>query len=214
MISVEGGTYNMGSPATESGRYNDECQHSVNVRNFAIGLYEVTQADWVEVMGSNPSNFKTCDECPVEQVSWDDIQEFLKKANQKYGRRFRLPAEAEWEYAARGGKKSNGYVYAGSNTVGDVAWYSGNASSKTHPAGEKKPNELGLYDMSGNVWEWCQDQYGPYSGCPDPKEKDASRRVLRGGAWDGYDGNCRSAERDRYVDTYRNYNFGFRLAQD
>jgi sulfatase modifying factor 1 len=188
--------------------------HEVQVSNFAIGQYEVTQADWLEVMGSNPSNFKDCAECPVEQVSWNDIQNFITKANQKYGRRFRLPTEAEWEFAARGGKKRHQYEYAGSNTIGDVAWYDDNAGSKTHEVGTKAANELGLYDMSGNVWEWCQDNWGPYPGCSDPKETDAARRVLRGGSWYYNDDICRVANRYWVNASGRSSYIGFRLAQD
>jgi formylglycine-generating enzyme required for sulfatase activity len=214
MIPVEGGSYTMGSPESEANRSNDECQHAVTVGNYAIGRYEVTQADWVEVMGSNPSNFKNCDECPVENVSWNDVQDFITKANSKYGRHFRLPTEAEWEYAARGGKKSKGYIYAGSNTIGDVAWYDSNSDSKTHNAGTKSANELGLYDMSGNVREWCQDTWGPYPGCAEPSKEEVSRRVLRGGSCYVYNGYCRVAFRFWSNDSYRSNYFGFRLAQD
>jgi formylglycine-generating enzyme required for sulfatase activity len=214
MIPVAGGTYTMGSPATESNRSDDECQHSVTVDNFAMGQYEVTQADWQEVMGTDPSRFKGCGECPVEQVSWNDIQEFIKAANQKYGRNYRLPTEAEWEYAARGGKKSQGYLYSGGQTLNEVAWCSSNSDSHTHEVGTKKANELGLYDMSGNVWEWCSDEWAPYPGCSEPKEVERSVRVLRGGSWNYYDVYCRVAYRFRSNDSSR-FNFlGFRLAQD
>ena len=208
-VRVAGGTFQMGSPASEVGRYSDECQHTVTVSSFSMGKYEVTQAQWKAIMGSNPSKFKNCDDCPVEQVSWNDVQSFIKKLKDKTGNTYRLPTEAEWEYAARGGTKSRGYTYAGSNTLGSVAWYNDNSGSKTHPVGSKSPNELGLYDMSGNVWEWCQDTWKPYPGCsgdPDPRS-----RVLRGGGWDGNAPGCRAAHRGDDEPSSRASRVGFRL---
>ena len=213
MILVEGSSYTIGSPESEANRGNDECQHTVTVGNYAIGRYEVTQADWVEVMGSNPSRFYHCEECPVENVSWNEVTDFITKANTKYGRHFRLPTEAEWEYAARGGKESKGYIHAGSNTLDEVAWYNTNSGNKTHITGTKSANELGLYDMSGNVWEWCQDTWGPYLGCAEPAA-DASRRVLRGGSWVNVNNYCRVAVRRWSNVTGWNSYDGFRLAQD
>jgi sulfatase modifying factor 1 len=214
MIPVTGGTYTMGSPSNEANRSNDECQHSVTVDNFAIGQYEVTQADWQEVMGTTPAYFKNCGECPVEMVSWNDVQEFIKAANQKYSRKYRLPTEAEWEYAARVGKKSQGYLYSGGQTLNEVAWYSSNSDNHTHEVGTKKANELGLFDMTGNVWEWCSDEWGPYPGCAEPEEGSSIHRVLRGGSWGLDDNACRVANRVRYNVTYRYFSYGFRLAQD
>lgn len=208
MVPVPGGTFTMGSPENEEGRGNDECPHSVTVSGFSIGKYEVTQADWREVMGNNPSNFKNCDDCPVENVSWDDIQEFLKKASKKYGKRYRLPTEEEWEYAARGGNRSKNYTYSGSNNLGSVAWYGSNSGSKTHPVGTRSPNELGIYDMSGNVWEWCADKYGPFPGCSGSS---SVSRVLRGGSWYDYPVDCRTATRLRLGPAYRSSRYGFRL---
>jgi formylglycine-generating enzyme required for sulfatase activity len=220
----------MGSPSNEANRSNDECQHSVTVDHFAIGQYEVTQADWKEVMGTDPSRFKDCPDCPVESVSWNDVQEFIKTANQKYGHKYRLPTEAEWEYAARGGKKSQGYKYAGTNETSSLYLYANFCDSKctvswadknqtdgyenTAPVGRFRANELGIYDMSGNVWEWCSDEWAPYPGCSEPKEVERSVRVLRGGSWNYYDVYCRVAYRFRSNDSSR-FNFlGFRLAQD
>ena len=171
------------------------------VKSFHIGKYEVTQGQWVALMGSNPSCFKSGDNYPVEQVSWTDAQEFISRLNAATGKNFRLPTEAEWEYAARGGNKSRGYEYSGSNNINDVAWYNGNSGKKTHPVGTKKPNELGLYDMSGNVWEWCQDWY-------DVKQ---NYRVQRSGGWCHAVGCCRTEYRISYVPGFRDNSSGFRL---
>jgi len=214
MERVHGGTFQMGSPATEKYREYDECQHAITVSTFYMGRYEVTQAQWKAVMGKNPSKFKNCDECPVENVSWNDIQDFIKKLNQKTGKTYRLPSEAEWEYAARGGNKSNGYnLYAGGNALGNLAWCAENAGSKTHPVGKKTPNELGLYDMSGNVWEWCQDEYNAYPNC---KVSIGERwfHVFRGGGWNNDARMCRSATRINDEPAARGYYLGFRLVSD
>ncbi|HAD14119.1 MAG TPA: hypothetical protein DCF33_16975, partial [Saprospirales bacterium] len=189
MVPVPGGTFTMGSDDKEA----DECPHKVTVPSFRISKYEVTQAQWRAVMGSDPPGLynKGCDECPVERVSWDDVQEFLKKLNQLTGVDYRLPTEAEWEYAAKGGQAGlkSAYQYAGSDKLDEVGWYDGNykigntfgEKNTTHPVGQKKPNQLGLYDMSGNVWEWCQDTYGPYP-CDKKTKKEERLRVLRGGS--------------------------------
>ena len=151
----------------------------------------------------------------MEQVSWEDCQTFITKLNQMTGKNFRLPSEAEWEYAARGGKKSQGYKYAGSNNVADVAWYDGNSGMGTHPVATKAPNELGLYDMSGNVWEWCQDWYGSYSSNAqtNPNGPDSGdNRVSRGGGWGHIGWDCRVSKRNPKPTTYQTYYWGFRLA--
>ena len=190
MVYVEGGTFRMGA-TEEQGEdaYDDENPvHRVTLSSYLIGKHKVTQALWEEVMGSNPSYNKQGGDYPVENVSWFDCQEFVKKLNARTGMQFRLPTEAEWEYAARGGDRSKGYKYAGSGNLDEVGWYGGNSGKHTHPVGEKKPNELGLYDMSGNVWEWCQDWYGDYmdeaqTNPTGPQSE--GNRVLRGGShWD------------------------------
>ncbi|MDY5005984.1 MAG: formylglycine-generating enzyme family protein, partial [Prevotella sp.] len=147
-------------------------------------------------------------------VNWDDCQDFVIKLNQLTGKRFRLPTEAEWEYACRGGKKSRGYKYSGSNTIDDVAWYGGNSSEMTHPVGTKSPNELGIYDMTGNVWEWCQDRYGSYSSAAQTNPTGASsdsRRVYRGGGWSSNAWYCRSSYRFLSAPDYRTIHQGLRL---
>ena len=216
MVYVEGGTFTMGAtPEQGSDAYNNEKPaHQVTLSSFSIGKYEVTQEEWQAVMGSNPSNFKSAKR-PVEEVSWEDCQEFIRKLNQMTGKRFRLPTEAEWEFAARGGNSSNGYKYAGSNSLGNVAWYTDNSGKETHPVGQKSPNELGLYDMSGNVWEWCQDWFGSYSSSSqtDPTgPSNGSYRVGRGGSWDYGAGYCRSSDRCGYAPSFSFSYLGLRLA--
>ena len=215
MVKVEGGTFTMGATA-EQGSDTDSDEkpaHQVTLRGYYIGESVVTQALWKAVMGNNPSTWKG-DNLPVETVSWEEAQEFIKKLNQETGRIFRLPTEAEWEYAARGGKNSKGYKYSGSNSIDEVAWYVGNSGGKTHPVKEKKANELDLYDMSGNVWEWCNDCYGEYSSDvqtnPQGPEK-GSCRVLRGGSCSCDPRGCRVSYR-HYFTPMRRINFvGFRL---
>ena len=190
MVKVEAGSFDMGAtPEMRSLQYpydDEKPDHRVTLtKNYYIGKYEVTQALWQVVMGNNPSRFKG-DDLPVERVSWKRCQDFISKLNSLTGKRFRLPTEAEWEYAARGGNKSRGYRYSGSNTLDDVAWYGDNSGSKTHAGGTKQPNELGIYDMSGNVSEWCQDWRGSYSSSPQTNPTGAvsgAYRVDRGGSW-------------------------------
>ena len=161
MVYVEGGSFHMGNNISrDCDAFEDEMPiHEVNTSSFYISKYEVTQEEWMFVMGNNPSLFGGSKR-PVDNISWDDCQLFIKKLNELTGKQFRLPTEAEWEYAARGGKLSHGFKYAGSNIIQDVAWFEGNSDGQTHEVGSKMPNELGLYDMSGNVFEWCQDWYG------------------------------------------------------
>ena len=216
MIKVEGGTFQMGS---NNGDDDEKPIHSVTVPTFYISKYEVTQKQWQEIMGKNPSEFKGCDDCPVERVSWNDVQGFIKKLNQKTNQKYRLLSEAEWEFAARGGNYSKNYKYAGSNNIDAVAWSFENSSEKTHVVGTKEPNELGIYDMSGSVWEWCEDHWhGDYKNAPNDGSawinKDADKsldRVLRGGGFFNFAVHCRSTSRFGYHPTYRNYGIGFRL---
>lgn len=215
MVAVKGGTFTMGCTSEQGGDCdNDEKPtHNVTLNDYYIGKFEVTQELWKAVMGKNPSNWKG-DKLPVENVSWNAVQEFITKLNQKTGANFRLPTEAEWEYAARGGNKSNGYKYSGSNAIGNVAWYWDNADKKTHQVGTKSPNELGIYDMSGNVLEWCQDWYGNYSSGNQTNPTGPSAgfyRVLRGGSWYYIARNCCVSYRYRSNPDGRGNDFGFRL---
>ena len=214
MVKVEAGSFNMGAtPEMENPNEDEKPVHRVTLtNNYYIGKYEVTQALWKIVMGSNPSNSKG-DNLPVEKVSWNDCQKFISKLNKLTGKSFRLPTEAEWEYAARGGNKSRGYQYSGSNTIGDVAWYDGNSGSKTHAVGTKQPNELGAFDMTGNVWEWCQDWFNRYSSSPQTNPIGAvsgSCRVYRGGSC-CYSGYCRCSCRFDGTPDFRNGDLGLRL---
>ncbi len=225
MKRIAGGTFLMGD--TNSSPEDEKPVHKVTVNSFEIGVYEVTQKEWKAVMGSNPSYFK-CDNCPVELVSWDNVQKYIRKLNQLTSSNFRLPTEAEWEYAAGGGmidRNSDGsrkYTFAGGDNLDSYGWNKSNSGSKTHPIGQKRPNGLGLYDMSGNVWEWCQDWYGSdyYSTCnslgtvSNPQGPNSSTgRVLRGGSWDSGAFFYRVADRYGISPDHRNSDYGFRLAR-
>ena len=215
MIRVEAGTFTMGAtPEMEKPEDWEKPTHQVTLTNdYYIGKYEVTQALWQAVMGKNPSNFKG-DNLPVDHVSWNICQKFISKLNSLTGKKFRLPTEAEWEYAARGGKKSMGYQYSGSNNLSDVAWYIENSGSKIHTVGLKQANELGIYDMSGNVWEWCQDMKRDYSSSPQTNpmgENNGSRRIFRGGSWCDRARDCRSSYRDSSGPDFSFLSLGLRL---
>lgn len=240
MVFVEGGTFTMGATSeqgTSDPWDNEYPTHQVTVSDFYIGKYEVTQQLWEYVMkysgtaadgssmsayasdvwlGTNPSSsYGVGDFYPAYNVSYNDIVNiFIPRLNKITGKTFRLPTEAEWEYAARGGNKSKGYKYSGSNTIGDVAWYYNN-SSLTHQVGTKSPNELGIYDMSGNVYEWCSDWYGSYSSSSQTNPTgptSGSYRVLRGGSWNSSARYCRVSNRYYFIPDYRNCYYGFRLA--
>jgi len=219
MAYVRGGTFLMGcTPEYEDDCYDyEEPAQLATVGDFYIGKYEVTQAQWKAVMGNNPSDFKG-DDLPVENVSWNDAREFIQKLNAATGKEFRLPTEIEWEYAARGGRHSRGYKYSGSNNVEDVAWYESNAENKTHPVGTKKANELGIYDMSGNVWEWMSNLY-ENNNDGNPRTNTAGKgegsfRMIRGGGWGSY---ARGVRVSNYYNNGSGYYYnilGFRLACD
>lgn len=222
MIAVEGGTFQMGATPEQEIPENWFWQrpvHNVTLSSYSIGQTEVTQALWKAVMGENNSQYrfwKKGNALPVDDVSWDDCQTFITKLNQMTGQRFRLPTEAEWEFAARGGNKSKGYKYSGSNTIDDVAWYADYVNKQTHPVAKKQSNELGLYDMSGNVAEWCQDWFDNYYYSNSPSSNptgpsSGSYRVNRGGSVRDGDGDCRVAYRHYSSPTLTLY-LGFRLA--
>ena len=215
MVYVEGGTFTMGAtPEQGSEAYDyEKPAHKVTLSSYYIGKFEVTQAQWRAIMGKNPSSF-IGDNNPVERVSWNEAQEFCQKLSTLTGKKYRLPTEAEWEYAARGGNKSKGYKYSGSNTIGDVAWYTSNSGRKTHPVGQKQPNELGIYDMSGNLWEWCYDWKGSYSSSPQTNPTgptSGSTRVFRGGSWEYTAKICRVAYRDGNFPGIRGSYLGLRV---
>ena len=218
MVKVSGGTFQMGATSDQgSDAESDEKPvHQVTLSDYYIGETEVTQELWQAVMGSNPSYHTGSGQLPVEYVTWNDCQTFITKLNALTGMQFRLPTEAEWEFAARGGNSSQGYKYSGSNNIDDVAWYYDNSfNSKTHEVGTKLPNELGLYDMSGNVYEMCQDWYGSYSSSAQTNPTgptSGSSRVNRGGSWHNYARYCRVSNRNGNAPDDRNGDLGLRLA--
>ncbi|MBQ7683606.1 MAG: formylglycine-generating enzyme family protein, partial [Bacteroidaceae bacterium] len=215
MVFVEGGTLMMGATAEQGDKcFLDEPAHQATLSSFYICKHEVTQAEWEAVMGTNPSGFRGSD-LPVESVNWDDCQTFIRKLNQLTGRQYRLPTEAEWEYAARGGQKSQGYKYSGSNHLDVVAWYYDNSGNQTHAVMTKQANELGLYDMSGNVWEWCSDWYDDDSASSQTTPKESSSDYggeYRGGSWDVPAEGCRVGGQFFFLLSGRFNHFGLRLA--
>ena len=216
MVRVDGGIFNMGLDKgfDDKAVTNESPAHSVTLDGYYIGKTEVTQALWQAVMGTNPSNFKG-DNMPVENVSWKDCQEFIGKLNVLTNKKFRLPTEAEWEYAARGGNKSRGYKYAGSDSIDDVAWYDMNGEEITHPVASKRPNELGIYDMAGNVYEWCSDWYGIYTDEPQANPQGPTTgpgRIIRGGSIDDLRDACTSTSRDNDDPNDCDSDMGLRLA--
>jgi len=185
LVYVQGGTFQMGDHKGES---FESYVHAVAVKSFYIGKFEVTQKQWKQITGSNPSSFTGCDDCPVDRVSYEDAKSFLSQLSQKTGKKYRLPTEAEWEFAARGGIKSLGFIYAGSNFIDHIAWSEENANKTTHMVGKKHPNELGIYDMTGNIYEWCTDWFNEKYYKSSPIENPAGpvsgeNRVIRGGSW-------------------------------
>jgi len=220
-VLIQPGEFDMGSPTNEVGRYNDEGPvHHVTIPDpFYMSKYEVTQKQWSEVMGSNPSFFKG-DNLPVEKVSWNDVQEFIKKLNEKNGAvKYRLPSEAEWEYAARAGKTTRYSFGDNESDLDEYAFYSDNSGDKTQSVGQKKPNPWGLYDMHGNVWEWVQDEWHDnYESAPTDgsawEDGSGAVRVIRGGGWVTNARACRSADRADYALGARYLSLGFRLLQE
>ena len=216
MVEVQGGTFTMGATSEQGGDAydNERPTHQVTLSSYYIGETEVTQELWEAVMGNNPSSFKGSNR-PVEQVSWNYCQEFITKLNTMTGKCFRLPTEAEWEYAARGGSSSRGYKYSGSDNIYDVAWFEKNSNNESHPVATKLPNELGLYDMSGNVSEWCSDSYGSYSSSSQTNPtgpKSGSYRVGRGSSWDCSAEHCRLSLRTGDLPVISFNDCGLRLA--
>ena len=212
MVFVDGGSFIMGS---EDFNDDEKPVHEVILSSFSIGRFEVTQAQWQAVMGQNPSLYKNCNDCPVERVSWNDIQVYLSKINKITGKKYRLPTEAEWEYAAGGGNNNITYHFSGSNDLKGIAWYDENSENKPHVVGSKNANNLGIYDMSGNVWEWCSDYYGEYSSKSeyDPKGSDFGEyRVIRGGSWAHLKSDCRITMRVMFPENTKLKTLGFRVA--
>ena len=218
MVVIPAGSFLMGSkadPFASSPPSADEMpQHAVSIKAFSLGKFEVTQEQWFALMGNLPSNFKGRT-LPVEQVSWDDAQAFVKKLSEKTGKQYRLPAEAEWEYACRAGGQD---MYCGSDRADDVGWYDSNSGRSTRPVGGKQANAWGLHDMSGNVWEWTEDCFNAnYNGAPTDGRAwtvgDCSQRVLRGGSWSNYPQVLRAASRVRDSTAVRYFNDGFRVAR-
>ncbi len=219
-VQMPGDNFQMGSPSSESNRGSDESRHTVHVGSFEMMSTEVTQGMWEEVMGSNPSCFKKGDNYPVESVSWNDCQEFIDKLNDlDPSHTYRLPTESEWEFACRAGTSSADFWGSSSseNAISSYCWYTENSSSSTHQVGTKSPNAWGLYDMTGNVWEWCEDFYtSDYSDCPTDGRAysgHSSNRVIRGGSWRSYAKGCRSANRGSSIPGYHYDGFGLRLVR-
>ena len=217
MVKVDGGIFTMGATKEQGSEAYDleKPAHQVTLSDYYIGKYEVTQVEWEAVMGTNPVKYDKGDNRPVQNVSWEDCREFIRKLNNLTGLQFSLPTEAQWEYAARGGRNSRGYKYSGSNDIGSVAWYTDNSGGETHPVGMKQANELGLYDMSGNVYEWCSDWYGSYSSNSQTNPTGAasgSYRVSRGGSYYFGAGYCRVSDRNVITPGYRINFLGLRLA--
>ncbi|MEI6174781.1 MAG: SUMF1/EgtB/PvdO family nonheme iron enzyme [Bacteroidota bacterium] len=216
LVYIPGGNFQMGERKGES---FESHVHPVSVKSFYIGKYEVTQKQWKQITGSNPSSFPQCEECPVERISYDDAKIFLNLLSEKTGKKYRLPTEAEWEFAARGGVKSMGYVFAGGDKIDKIAWNDNNAKKTTHPVGTKQPNELGIYDMSGNVFEWCTDWFAekyykisPVDNPSGPSSGDA--RVIRGGSWKYNPGDLKATHR-KFIRPGSRYNdVGFRVVRE
>ena len=219
MVRVEGGTFQMGSD-DELAATDEQPVHSVTLSSYRINKFTVTQKQWRTLMGSDPgwnSNYGVGDEFPATYVTYADCENFVKTLNTLSGLNFRLPTEAEWEYAARGGKQSQGTLYSGSDNPDEVAWHQGNAGNVLHYPGRLRPNELGLYDMSGNIWEWCGDWYGEYPADAQTNPAgpaNGNRRVVRGGSFSYEASYSRVSQRNSLSPNYRSFVTGFRVAID
>lgn len=217
MVYVEGGIFIMGSIDSEADS-DEQPLHQVVLNDFYISKYEITQAEWKSVMKNSPSYFKG-DNLPVECVSYSNVQLFISKLNAKTGKIYRLPTEAEWEYAARGGNKNKGYKYSGSDDIDKIGWFCDNSKEQTHPVGGKVSNELGIYDMSGNVHEWCSDWYDSIYYAKSPVVNPQGSKldnvcVFRGGSWCSTKKYCRIANRNHNSSEIKNYSLGFRIVED
>jgi len=219
MVLIEGGSFMMGCTKEQASCEMDEKPvRRVQVADFYMSRFEVTQKQWHAVMTDYFEQFEVfdCDDCAAYFVSWNDVNEFIRRLNKITGKNYRLPTEAEWEYAARGGKQSQGFIYSGSNTLADVGWYNINSNKRVNPVGLKKPNEIGLYDMTGNVYEWCADWYGLYKAEDTNNPQGVhygTMRVIRGGAWSGIPRFARNSYRDKIAPDTRNANIGFRIVR-
>ena len=215
LVYVPRGCFQMGS---STGEHHERPVHEVCLESFDLGKFEITQAQWRSVMGANPSKYSGCgDNCPVEQVSWNEAQQFIQRLNGQKRGVFRLPTEAEWEYACRSGGGPQDYAGGGAADLDELAWYNkGEGGNTTHPVGTKKPNGLGLHDMSGNVWEWVQDTFtSPYGAKPGDREaRIEDKRVLRGGSWEGKASSVRCAIRNRQDADRRDPRLGFRVVRE
>ncbi len=215
MVWVTGGSFLMGD---NMGEIDEKPVHQVVINGFAMSKYPVTQRQWGMIMGEYTSDYKACQDCPIDNVSWLDAQEFIRRLNMITGKYYTLPTEAEWEYAAKGGIEGKGYRFSGSDNIDEVGWHAGNSERRPHSVGQKQPNELGLYDMTGNMWEWCQDKYGKFYYEQNIKyspegPSDGSGRVRRGGSWFTSVKNCRTSARSSLNENYKDNSITIRLAQ-
>jgi formylglycine-generating enzyme required for sulfatase activity len=217
MVLVSGGTFEMGcnlSPLQECA-FDEKPTHQVSITPFLLGKYEVTQEQWTDVMGSNPSHFSDCATCPVENVSWEEVQAFISRLNAQTGSSYRLPTEAEWEFASRNGSGSGSNLFSGSSQADAVAWFLDNGEGIPHPVGQKAANGLGIHDMTGNVSEWCSDWFGKYEATAQYNPsgpQDGKYKVVRGGSVFSKQEYCRVTDRMSLLPTQRNEGTGFRLA--
>jgi len=221
MVKVDGGTFTMGcfNPQDTECYFWERPRHTVTINTFYVSKFDVTQREWKALMGTTPAG-KYCADCPVVNITWFEAEQFIDKLNQISGKNYRLPTEAEWEYTAKGGNKGHGYKYAGSDDANKVAWYDSIISREVHPVGQKAPNELGIFDMSGDVWQWCSDWFNEkyYSNSPSNNPTGPSTatkdRSLRGGSWWGPRRDCRVANRDKYPPDSKDDDVGFRVVRN